>query len=102
MFDKDIGTGDTAFVNGKAASSYSVAFKNFTGSTGTAEISYFESYGITSGTTLYFENTNTNSGTFNITGITAAAINIQDCDVLFATDTTYNQDKSNLTLIFTI
>jgi hypothetical protein len=102
LFDKDIGSGDTAFVNGKATSSYSIAFKNFTGSTGTAEISYFESYGITSGTTLYFENTNTNSGTFNITGITSAAINIQDCDVLFATDTTFNQDKSNLTLIFTI
>ena len=102
LFDKDIGSGDTEFVNSKPTSSYSVGFKNFTGSTGTAEISYFESYGITSGTTLYFENVNTNSGTFNITGITASSINIQDCDVLFATNTTYNQDKSNLTLIFTI
>jgi hypothetical protein len=103
-FDKSIGDGSTEFEPFKAVSSYNLGFDNVSAgnTTGTFELSHYSSYSLTSGNTYYYEDVGSTGGIFQITGVTASSINISDCDVLFATDTTFNESKTSLTLIFNI
>jgi len=103
-FDKSIGDGSTEFEPFKTVSSYNLGFDNVSSgnTTGTFELSHYSAYSLGTGGTYYYEDVGSTGGIFQITGVTASSINISDCDVLFATDTTFNESKTSLTLIFNI
>ena len=102
--DKKIGSDDTQFEPGKPIFSYNFAFDNVSSgqTSGTFEISRYNAYNLASGGTLFFQTQGATYGILQINGVTGSQINMSDCDVLFATDSTFNQDKNTVTLIFNI
>jgi hypothetical protein len=102
--NKKIGSDETQFEPGKPVFSYNFAFDNVSSgqTSGTFEISKYNAYGLTSGGTYFFQTQGATYGVIRINGVTTSQINMSDCDVLFATDSAFNQDKNTVTLIFNI